>query len=125
MARPEEGEPARIRAYASYDADRLDLDAEPFSQIGEGYFAVMIDQGQDMQPYQGFTPIAGAIFVRLCADLFRAIRANPDPIRADLRQEPNAGRCRALAGGWRDVAAYARRLAARSRQKRARARVVC
>lgn len=55
----EEGEPARIRAYASYDADRLDLAAEPFSQIGEGYFAVMIDQGQDMQPYQGFTPIAG------------------------------------------------------------------
>jgi molecular chaperone Hsp33 len=55
----EEGEPARIRAYASYDAERLDLDAAPFSQIGEGYFAVMIDQGQDMTPYQGFTPIAG------------------------------------------------------------------
>ena len=55
----EDGEPARIRAYASYDADRLDLDADPFSQIGEGYFAVMIDQGQDMTPYQGFTPIAG------------------------------------------------------------------
>ena len=55
----EDGEPARIRAYASYDAERLDLNADPFSQIGEGYFAVMIDQGQDMQPYQGFTPIAG------------------------------------------------------------------
>ena len=55
----EDGEPARIRAYASYDADRLDLDADPFSQIGEGYFAVIIDQGQDMTPYQGFTPIAG------------------------------------------------------------------
>lgn len=56
----EDGQSARIRAYASYDADRLDLDADPFSQIGEGYFAVMIDQGQDMQPYQGFTPIAGS-----------------------------------------------------------------
>ncbi len=55
----EEGEPARIRAYASFDADRLDLDAEPFSQIGEGYMAVMIDQGEGMVPYQGFTPIAG------------------------------------------------------------------
>lgn len=55
----EDGEPARIRAYASYDADRLDLNAEPFSQIGEGYFAVMIDQGEGMVPYQGFTPIAG------------------------------------------------------------------
>lgn len=55
----EDGEPARIRAYASYDADRLDLKADPFSQIGEGYFAVMIDQGEGMVPYQGFTPIAG------------------------------------------------------------------
>ena len=54
-----EGEPARIRAYASYDADRLDHSADPFSQIGEGYFAVMIDQGEGMLPYQGFTPIAG------------------------------------------------------------------
>ena len=55
----EDGQPARIRAYASYDAERLDVSADPFSQIGEGYFAVMIDQGEGMLPYQGFTPIAG------------------------------------------------------------------
>ncbi len=55
----EEGGAGRIRAYASYDPERLDLGAEPFSQIGAGYFAVMIDQGEGMVPYQGFTPIAG------------------------------------------------------------------
>ena len=55
----EEGQPARIRAYASYDADRLDPAATPFSQIGAGYFALMLDQGAGMTPYQGFTPIAG------------------------------------------------------------------
>ena len=55
----DDGQPARIRAYASYDADRLDHEAAPFSQIGAGYLAVMIDQGNDMVPYQGFTPIAG------------------------------------------------------------------
>ena len=54
----EEGEPARIRAYASYDADRL-TDGAPFDQVGEGYFAVMIDQGNDMTPYQGITPLTG------------------------------------------------------------------
>lgn len=54
----EEGEPARIRAYASYDADRL-TDGTPFDQVGEGYFAVMIDQGDDMTPYQGITPLTG------------------------------------------------------------------
>ena len=66
-----EGEPARIRAYASYDADRLDPAAVPFSQIGEGYFAVMIDQGEGMVPYQGFTPIAGASLAD-CAETYFA-----------------------------------------------------
>ena len=67
----EEGEPARIRAYASYDADRLDHDAAPFSQIGDGYFAVMIDQGEGMVPYQGFTPIAGGSLAE-CAETYFA-----------------------------------------------------
>ncbi|MCR8825491.1 Hsp33 family molecular chaperone HslO [Pseudosulfitobacter koreensis] len=55
----EEGEPARIRAYASYDADRL-TDGAPIDNIGEGYFAVIIDQGQDMAPYQGISPLVGS-----------------------------------------------------------------
>ena len=55
----EDGQPAQIRAYASYDADRLDPDASAYSQVGDGYFAVMLDQGAGMTPYQGFTPIAG------------------------------------------------------------------
>ncbi len=66
-----EGEPARIRAYASYDADRLEATANPFSQIGEGYFAVMIDQGEGMLPYQGFTPIAGGS-LSACAETYFA-----------------------------------------------------
>jgi len=66
-----DGEPARIRAYASYDAERLDLDAAPFSQIGDGYFAVMLDQGEGMVPYQGFTPIAGGS-LSSCAETYFA-----------------------------------------------------
>ena len=65
------GEPARIRAYASYDAERLDHDADPFSQIGQGYFAILIDQGQGMQPYQGITPIAGGS-LSSCAETYFA-----------------------------------------------------
>lgn len=55
-----EGAAARIRAYASFDPDRLDAQASGFPQIGKGYFAILIDQGPDMAPYQGITPIAGA-----------------------------------------------------------------
>jgi molecular chaperone Hsp33 len=67
----EDGEPARIRAYASFDEERLDLAADPFSQIGQGYFAVLIHQGEDMQPYQGLTPIAGGS-LSACAETYFA-----------------------------------------------------
>ena len=66
----EEGEPARIRAYASYDADRL-TDGTPFEQVGEGYFAIMIDQGKGMTPYQGITPLAGGSLAA-CAEAYFA-----------------------------------------------------
>lgn len=66
----EEGESARIRAYASYDAARL-TDGTPFDQIGAGYFAIMIDQGRDMAPYQGITPLAGGSLAS-CAEAYFA-----------------------------------------------------
>ncbi|WP_227269192.1 Hsp33 family molecular chaperone HslO [Roseobacter weihaiensis] len=66
----EEGAPARIRAYASYDADRL-TDASAFDQVGEGYFAIMIDQGRGMTPYQGITPLSGGS-LSACAEAYFA-----------------------------------------------------
>ncbi|MDF1726790.1 MAG: Hsp33 family molecular chaperone HslO [Sulfitobacter sp.] len=66
----EEGGSARIRAYASYDADRL-TDAAPFDQVGEGYFAIMIDQGEGMKPYQGITPLDGGS-LSACAEAYFA-----------------------------------------------------
>ncbi len=65
-----EGEPARIRAYASFDRDRL-TDSAPFDQVGEGYFAIMIDQGEGTQPYQGITPLAGGS-ISACAEAYFA-----------------------------------------------------
>lgn len=65
-----DGKSARIRAYASYDADRL-TDAAPFEQVGEGYFAIMIDQGKGMTPYQGITPLSGGSLAA-CAEAYFA-----------------------------------------------------
>lgn len=78
----EDGEPARIRAYASYDADRL-TDGAPFDQIGDGYFAVLIDQGAGMQPYQGITPIDGGS-LSACAEAYFA-QSEQLPTRFSLR----------------------------------------
>ena len=67
-----EGEPAKIRGYASYDADRLaESDGTPFENIGKGMFAILIDQGTGMQPYQGITPLAGGSLAS-CAETYFA-----------------------------------------------------
>lgn len=67
-----DGEPAKIRAYASYDDERLaDATGTPFENIGKGMFAVLIDQGAGMQPYQGITPLAGGS-LSTCAETYFA-----------------------------------------------------
>ena len=77
-----DGQPARIRAYASYDEDTLDQSADPFSQLGSGYFAILIDQGKDMTPYQGITPIAGGS-LSACAETYFA-QSEQLPTRFEL-----------------------------------------
>lgn len=67
----EDGQSARIRAYASFDKDRLDEGVPPFSLIGQGYLAVLIDQGEGTVPYQGITPIAGGS-LSACAETYFA-----------------------------------------------------
>ncbi len=66
-----EGEPARIRAYASYDADRLDPKKQPFELVGQGFFAILMDQGDGMKPYQGITPLEGGSLAA-CAETYFA-----------------------------------------------------
>ena len=70
LAPEQEGRAARIRAYASYDAERLQGGA-PFDMVGEGYFALLIDQGRGMAPYQGITPLAGGS-LSACAEAYFA-----------------------------------------------------
>lgn len=67
-----EAEVARIRAYASYD-DKAIVGAKvtPFSLIGKGMFGMLIDQGPDMRPYQGITPLAGGSLAA-CAETYFA-----------------------------------------------------
>ena len=66
-----DGAPARIRAWASFDPARLDPQGEAFAQIGHGYFAILIDQGEGTTPYQGITPLAGGSLAA-CAETYFA-----------------------------------------------------
>lgn len=78
----EPGEPARIRAYASFDKEAIDAAKDGFEQIGDGYFAVLIDQGEGSTPYQGITPLAGGSLLA-CAQTYFA-RSEQLPTRFSL-----------------------------------------
>jgi len=93
----EDGQPARIRAYAGFDEDRIDPDADPFSQIGKGYFAILIDQGPGNVPYQGITPIAGGSLAS-CAETYFA-QSEQLPTRFALSF--GHGQVAGSAPGWR------------------------
>jgi len=72
----EPGAPAKLRAYASFDKDRIaqqnKTTAEsPFSMISAGMFAILIDQGQGSTPYQGITPLDGGSLAA-CAETYFA-----------------------------------------------------
>jgi molecular chaperone Hsp33 len=68
----EEGSPARLRAYAGFDEAALAVaDGVPFDLLGQGLFAILIDQGRGTVPYQGITPLAGRSLAA-CAETYFA-----------------------------------------------------
>ncbi len=74
---------AKIRAYASFDKDRMsekmnektngnakdETLEDSFKKIGQGAFAILIDQGQGMTPFKGITPLSGAS-LSSCAETY-------------------------------------------------------
>lgn len=93
----EEGAPAQLRAWASFDPERLQGNASPFEQIGQGYLAVLIDQGEGTVPYSGITPVAG----KSLSDCVETYFAQSEQL--PTRFQVSFGRSR-LAGGsekWR------------------------
>jgi molecular chaperone Hsp33 len=66
------GELGTIRAFASFNEPNLDVgEKNPFEQLGKGYFAVLIDQGPNTEPYQGITPLTGGSLHK-CAETYFA-----------------------------------------------------
>ncbi len=96
---PEEpGDAGRLRAYASFDADAVaGFEGQPYDLLGQGVFGLTIDQGPDMRPYQGITPLAGGS-LGACAETYFAQSeqlATRFATMAAEAQQPGA------ASGWR------------------------
>ena len=86
----ESGDPARIRAYASFDEERL-TEGDPYSQLGEGYFAILIDQGQGMTTYQGISPLTGASISSSAETYFAQSEQLPTRFQLNLGKSTESG----------------------------------
>ena len=86
----ESGDPARIRAYASFDEERL-TEGDPYSQLGEGYFAILIDQGQGMTTYQGISPLTGASISSSAETYFAKSEQLPTRFQLNLGKSTESG----------------------------------
>ncbi|WGI21947.1 Hsp33 family molecular chaperone HslO [Amylibacter sp. IMCC11727] len=83
-----EAEPARIRAYASFDADAIaQSDQAGFDLIGKGMFAILIDQGEGTTPYQGITPLAGGSLSKCAETYFAQSEQLPTQFKTIAAQE--------------------------------------
>lgn len=95
-----DGEPAKVRAYASFDKDRLaDAKGTPFENIGKGMFAVLIDQGAGMQPYQGITPLAGGSLAACAETYFAQSEQLPTKFKIAVGESAMPGETAAWRGG--------------------------
>ncbi|NDW32065.1 Hsp33 family molecular chaperone HslO [Salipiger sp. PrR007] len=89
FAPTKEGEPARLRAYASFDRDQI-TEAPAYDQLEDGYFAVLIDQGKGTTPYQGITPLAGGALARCAESYFAQSEQIPTRFMLNFGNVPQA-----------------------------------
>ncbi len=101
--------PESIRAYASFDAERVSAmaaagDAMPEALLGNGHLAMTIDQGQHMQRYQGLVELDGVSLEEVARRYFDRSEQIPTEVRLGvgelfLRQEGEAPSRSWTAGG--------------------------
>ncbi len=96
----DDGQPGRVRAYASFDKERLASHAgTPFEGMGKGMFAILIDQGQGMTPYQGITPLTGGSLAACAESYFAQSEQLPTRFALETAQASVPGGETAWRGG--------------------------
>jgi molecular chaperone Hsp33 len=93
-----------MRGYARFDESAIPLGSEnggPLSRnlLGEGHLAMTIDQGLDMERYQGIVSLAGRSLSEVAHEYFE--RSEQIPTRVVLAAGPLLGRGREAREAWR------------------------
>ncbi len=95
------GSPGRMRAYAGFDAERVQAAVESGAVgagalLGSGHLAMTIDQGPDMSRYQGLVALEGGTLEDAAHEYFERSEQIPTRVRIAVGEE-----LRAAAGGAR------------------------
>ncbi len=96
--------PDRIRAFARFDRERLEADADAFDAdrgllLGDGHLAFTIDQGGDLSRYQGVVALAGQGLGEAAHEYFRQSEQIPTLVRLAVAQSVTSEGARWRAGG--------------------------
>lgn len=81
-----------LRGYCRFDAERLAQVSEGFARpgaktlLGQGVFIMTVDQGPDMDRYQGVTPIEGETLALCAEQYFAQSEQTPTRIRLAVGQ---------------------------------------
>jgi molecular chaperone Hsp33 len=94
--------PDRLRAFARFDADRLEAartsgEAGPAALLGKGHLAFTIDQGSDMSRYQGVVALEGQGLESAAHEYFLRSEQIPTLVRLAVAEIMGAG----ASGRWR------------------------
>src|SRR2546430_351305 len=84
--------PDRLRAYARYDASRLQSGQTSGALLGKGHLAMTIDQGPDMSRYQGLVALDGGSLEDAAHEYFLRSEQIPTRVRLAVGEEWRGGR---------------------------------
>jgi molecular chaperone Hsp33 len=88
--------PGTVRACARFDAERVAAaiaanEAEPGRLLGHGHLAMTIDQGPEMNRYQGLVPLEGGDLEQAAHEYFARSEQIPTRVRLAVAEEYSAG----------------------------------
>lgn len=95
--------PDRVRAYARFDAERLEAIGSGTPRaaelLGDGFLAMTIDQGNERSRYQGVVPLEGQGLEEAAHQYFRQSEQIPTRVRLAVAEQFEGGRRTYRAGG--------------------------
>jgi molecular chaperone Hsp33 len=83
--------PDRLRAYARFDAKRLEDGQDSGALLGHGHLAMTIDQGPDMSRYQGLVALEGGSLEDAAHEYFLRSEQIPTRVRLAVGEEWRGG----------------------------------